>query len=82
MADKYDIDIIEIKPHNDYNAICIIDMDVEVDFAPPLDYVEPTKEIPSHFVEESANSKKGVFGGQGVRIDEKKGGNRKASNIP
>lgn len=25
---------------NDYNAICLINADIEVDFAPPLDYVE------------------------------------------
>lgn len=29
---------MEIKPKNEYDAICIIDTDVEVDFAPPLDY--------------------------------------------
>lgn len=38
FEDKFEIDILEIKPKNDYNAICIIDADVEVDFAPPLDY--------------------------------------------
>lgn len=25
---------------NDYNAICLINADIEVDFAPPLDYQE------------------------------------------
>ena len=39
---KFEIDILEIKPKNDYDAICIIDTDVNVDFAPPLDYEEPT----------------------------------------
>lgn len=38
---EYDIDILEIKPKNEYDALCVIDADVEVDFAPPLDYEEP-----------------------------------------
>ncbi|KAI9084769.1 hypothetical protein K1719_033175 [Acacia pycnantha] len=37
---KYYIDIIETKPTN---AINIIEIDCEVDFAPPLDYKEPEK---------------------------------------
>lgn len=31
----------EIKPDNPNNCICVIEADVEVDFAPPLDYKEP-----------------------------------------
>ncbi|KAL6274584.1 hypothetical protein ACE6H2_025276 [Prunus campanulata] len=42
---KYYINIIETKPSS---AICIVDTDCEVDFAPPLDYVEPEKKpVPS-----------------------------------
>ncbi|KAL5709563.1 Ubiquitin recognition factor in ER-associated degradation protein 1 [Ranunculus cassubicifolius] len=37
---KYYVDIIEAKPSN---AVSIIETDCEVDFAPPLDYVEPAK---------------------------------------
>mmetsp|Transcript_32122 Transcript_32122/g.44536 ORF Transcript_32122/g.44536 Transcript_32122/m.44536 type:complete len:327 (+) Transcript_32122:294-1274(+) len=40
---KYFIDVIEAKPNN---AISIIETDCEVDFAPPLDYVEPTPPPP------------------------------------
>lgn len=39
----YDIDIVECKPKK---AIFILNCDVEVDFAPPKDYVEPKKEEP------------------------------------
>ncbi|KAM3220347.1 ubiquitin recognition factor in ER-associated degradation protein 1 isoform X2 [Capsicum annuum] len=39
---KYYIDIT--KP---YNGICIIEIDCEVDFAPPLDYKEPERDAPS-----------------------------------
>ena len=39
---EYEIDILEIKPKNEYDALCVIDADVEVDFAPPLDYEEPS----------------------------------------
>lgn len=76
---EYDIDILEIKPKNQYDAICVIDADVEVDFAPPLDYEEPslhTKKV-SHVTfepeagEKEKQGKTAFFGGQGVRIDEK-----------
>lgn len=70
FSGKFEIDIMEIKPKNNYEAICIIDTDVEVDFAPPLDYEEPTNNMQtSKLVEEPAKS--GVFGGKCVRIDEK-----------
>ncbi|CAD7935305.1 unnamed protein product [Amoebophrya sp. A120] len=35
---RYEIEIMECKPAN---AICVIETDVNVDFAPPKDYVEP-----------------------------------------
>lgn len=38
FSGKFEIDILEIKPKNNYEAICIINTDVQVDFAPPLDY--------------------------------------------
>lgn len=41
---KYYIDIIEAKPAR---AVTIIETDCEVDFAPPLDYVEPER-VPPH----------------------------------
>uniref|UniRef100_A0ACD5UYE9 Uncharacterized protein n=1 Tax=Avena sativa TaxID=4498 RepID=A0ACD5UYE9_AVESA len=37
---QYYIDIVEAKPAS---AVCIIETDCEVDFAPPLDYKEPEK---------------------------------------
>ncbi|KAF9598426.1 hypothetical protein IFM89_027859 [Coptis chinensis] len=37
---KYKIDIVETKPSN---AVSIIETDCEVDFAAPLDYIEPVK---------------------------------------
>lgn len=70
--DKFEIDILEIKPTNEYSAICIIDADVDVDFAPPLDYVEPQKVDPRGEIKSEETAKKGnVFAGNGVRIDEK-----------
>ena len=35
---KYYVDVVEAKPGN---AISVVDTDCEVDFAPPLDYVDP-----------------------------------------
>mmetsp|Transcript_14022 Transcript_14022/g.42335 ORF Transcript_14022/g.42335 Transcript_14022/m.42335 type:complete len:321 (-) Transcript_14022:1053-2015(-) len=44
---KYFIDVIEAKPPNPHpggaNAISVVDTDCEVDFAQPLDYVEPER---------------------------------------
>uniref|UniRef100_A0A0G4G750 Uncharacterized protein n=1 Tax=Chromera velia CCMP2878 TaxID=1169474 RepID=A0A0G4G750_9ALVE len=40
---SYEIEIVEAKPAR---AVCIIETDVQVDFAPPKDYVEP--ERPAH----------------------------------
>jgi ubiquitin fusion degradation protein 1 len=42
---KYDLNVLEVKP-NDYNAVSIVETDVQLDFAPPLDYVEPAKPAP------------------------------------
>eukprot|EP00898_Chlorokybus_atmophyticus_P008264 jgi/Chlat1/8439/Chrsp80S07852 len=41
---KYYIDIVETKPSH---AVSIIETDCEVDFAPPLDYVEPVRPAPA-----------------------------------
>lgn len=38
---KYFIDVVEAKPAD---AICTVDTDCEVDFAQPLDYVEPIRQ--------------------------------------
>ena len=68
---------MEIKPKNEYDALCVIDADVEVDFAPPLDYEEPTLPIKKQHSNvtfeggktEGEQGKTAFFGGQGVRID-------------
>ncbi|KAK7283532.1 hypothetical protein RIF29_13105 [Crotalaria pallida] len=70
---KYYIDIIETKPAN---AICIIETDCEVDFAPPLDYKKPEKPIPPHQASKSLekgsySSKMNPFSGTGRRLNGK-----------
>ncbi|KAJ3015947.1 ubiquitin fusion degradation protein [Thoreauomyces humboldtii] len=37
----YDILVLEVKPMTDAQGISIVETDLEVDFAPPLGYVEP-----------------------------------------
>lgn len=37
----YDIKVLEVKPENNNNGICVIETDLETDFAPPVGYVEP-----------------------------------------
>ena len=41
---QYFIDIVEAKPQQ---SISVVETDCEVDFAPPLDYVEPTRPEPA-----------------------------------
>ncbi|KAI5390447.1 hypothetical protein KIW84_075677 [Lathyrus oleraceus] len=75
---KYYIDVVETKP---CPAISIIETDCEVDFAPPLDYKEPEKNLPSDLsdkespqVEEEAETKTPEvipFSGLGRRLDGK-----------
>ncbi|XP_076958820.1 uncharacterized protein LOC143634687 [Bidens hawaiensis] len=72
---KYYIDIIESKPSH---AISIIETDCEVDFAPPLDYKEPERPVPSSKApvqgEEPAEveePKFNPFTGSGRRLDGK-----------
>ena len=40
--DVFEIGVLEVKPPNPSGAISCVETDLEVDFAPPLDYVEPT----------------------------------------
>jgi ubiquitin fusion degradation protein 1 len=49
----YEIALLEVKAHGggEGNAVCVIETDIEVDFAPPVGYVEPDRTTSS-----SANS--------------------------
>lgn len=51
------IDVLEVKPENIHNAITIVEADVQVDFAPPLDYVEPVKTTPIVQPQETTDEK-------------------------
>lgn len=37
----YSIKVLQVKPANNSNSICVVETDLEVDFAPPVGYVEP-----------------------------------------
>ncbi|KAL5728101.1 hypothetical protein ACHQM5_001223 [Ranunculus cassubicifolius] len=69
---KYFVDIIETKP---YNAVSLYETDCEVDFAPPLDYVEPVKQpakvVPLEPVVEELVTKLASFTGVARRLDGK-----------
>lgn len=43
----YEIAVLEVKPDGAMHAITTLETDISVDFAPPLDYVEPEKPAPS-----------------------------------
>mmetsp|Transcript_556 Transcript_556/g.1218 ORF Transcript_556/g.1218 Transcript_556/m.1218 type:complete len:309 (+) Transcript_556:43-969(+) len=74
----YEIEVVETKPQA---AIQIIETDVEVDFAPPKDYVEPTAassaadaampEVVEEEEEEEEEEGPDLFSGAGVRLDGK-----------
>lgn len=36
----YSIKVLEVKPENDKNSICVVETDLEVDFAPPVGYID------------------------------------------
>lgn len=39
----YEIKVLEVKPdYADHSGISIVETDLEVDFAPPVGYVEPS----------------------------------------
>jgi ubiquitin fusion degradation protein 1 len=72
---KFEIEIVETKPSD---AISIIEADIEVDFAPPKDYVEPVKPCapveaqpaPAP-VEEPQKERPALFTGNAFRLDGK-----------
>lgn len=39
----FEINVLEVKPDTSQGAISCVETDLEVDFAPPLDYVEPVR---------------------------------------
>jgi ubiquitin fusion degradation protein 1 len=39
----YEMAVLDTKPQNDKNAISVLETDLEVDFAPPVGYEEPTR---------------------------------------
>jgi len=39
----YDVAVLEVKPESDKMGVCMIETDVEVDFAAPVGYVEPER---------------------------------------
>jgi ubiquitin fusion degradation protein 1 len=44
----YQIQVLEVKPHfEDHQGISIVETDLEVDFAPPVGYVEPSSQKPA-----------------------------------
>src|SRR2546430_1674468 len=39
----FDIAVLEVKPEGDKHAISVVETDIEVDFATPVGYVEPSR---------------------------------------
>lgn len=47
----YEIQVLEVRPnHPEHSGISIIETDLEVDFAPPVGYVEPASHKPGQAV--------------------------------
>lgn len=65
MGKQYMLDVLELKPENQYNAAILIDTDLNIEFAPPLDYVEPVR--PNQGSDKNAQPAQV----RGMRIDDK-----------
>jgi len=47
----YGIQVLEVKPHfEDHQGISVVETDLEVDFAPPVGYIEPSTQKPAQTV--------------------------------
>lgn len=53
----YSIKVLEVKPESPSHAISVVETDLEVDFAPPVGYVEPTPDSRPGSVISKGNSK-------------------------
>lgn len=72
MKKEYYIDVLELKPKTLYNAVSLFDTDLNLEFAPPLDYVEPAKPLPQQTETINKNTPSSVvFEGTAVRLDGK-----------
>ncbi|KAF2446200.1 ubiquitin fusion degradation protein-like protein 1 [Karstenula rhodostoma CBS 690.94] len=58
---QYAIEVLETKPPHASNAICTLETDLSVDFAPPVGYEEPTRASGTS----TPRSGKGVMAGKG-----------------
>ncbi|CAG7829299.1 unnamed protein product [Allacma fusca] len=63
---NYELKVLETKPDD---AVSIIECDMDVDFAPPADYIEPVRQQNNVVVETDASFR--LFGGFGNRLDGK-----------
>lgn len=45
--ETFSIKVEDVKPVNPSGAVSVVETDVEVDFSPPLDYVEPVRSAPA-----------------------------------
>jgi len=77
VIDKfYQFNILEVKPKGSHNCVCLIEADIEVEFAQPLDY-EETSKVPNlaHLSsvklneEEEKKAATGLFKGKAIRIN-------------
>ncbi|CEP21225.1 UFD1 [Cyberlindnera jadinii] len=63
----YGIKVLEVKPESAFNSICVIETDLETDFAPPVGYVEPV--YSKQEKKKPAPSTKNVMGTMAHSID-------------
>jgi len=67
LDEEFQINILEVKPENQYNAVHLINTDVNLEFAAPLDYIDPAVKKAQEKQKAGEKSK----GPVGVRIDNK-----------
>ncbi|CAO3639344.1 unnamed protein product [Cunninghamella blakesleeana] len=86
----YEIKVLDVKPHfEDHSGISIVETDLEVDFAPPVGYIEPSQSFTSStmkskmVLDEKATPVKNTFAafkGSGQTLRKKGKDSQKQSN--
>lgn len=85
MGKEYYMDILELQPKTQYNAVVLVDTDLNLEFAAPLDYVEPVRQpkapepVKGQTDAQIPAKAEGPFAGAGTRLD---GRQIKAATVP
>lgn len=78
----YSIKVLEAKPESDKQSICVVETDLEVDFAPPVGYVDPSpvsSSVPSRATATPLGTMANTIGYEQLAKQKTQEANRKAN---